>query len=219
MYVLAQLPQYYYCLKKKCLTLNKSRARLYNFLLHTIQKKHRFGQKFAWHAMTYSNSWTESRISSVADTGISSQGLWRQQNLSWTWSNREPQTMPIIIAAFYPVVTFIHHPQPEESCKISPLSERLMATLAPSFCASAYSFLPCENQPRSFSLSGPPFLLPRLLWDRKRSPVCQDHSEMERCQLLTIPRMHRVTISPWQTVWWEPFWYTQVTFLSEKTLF
>lgn len=102
--------------------------------------------------MTYSNSWTESCISSVADTGISFQGLWRQQNLSWTWSNREPQTMPIIIAVFYPAVTFIHHPQPEESCKISPFSERLMMTLAPSFCASAYSFLPCENQPRSFSL-------------------------------------------------------------------
>lgn len=26
-------------------------------------------------------------------------GLWAQQNLSWTWSNREPQTMPIIIVA------------------------------------------------------------------------------------------------------------------------
>lgn len=88
--------------------------------------------------MTNSNSWAQNtklhkqrnrRCRYLLKAG----GLWAQQNLSWTWSNREPQTMPIIIAAFYPAVSFIHHPQPEESCKISPLSERLMVTLASLF--------------------------------------------------------------------------------------
>lgn len=111
-------------------------ARLYNFLLpfYLLLKK----EKPAWHAMTNSNSWAQNTTLHKQRNGrwrylLKAGGLWAQRNLSWTWSNREPQTMPIIIAAFYPAVTFIHHPQPEESCKISPLSERLMATLAPFF--------------------------------------------------------------------------------------
>lgn len=126
-------------------------------------------------------------------------GLWAQQNLSWTWSNREPQTMPIVIAAFYPAVTFIHHPQPEESCKISPLSERLMVNLAPFFFIHPPTHFCLVNTNHAASLSpGPPSLLLRLLWATKLSSVLSgspDHGEMERCQLLTIPR-----ISVWPLV-------------------
>lgn len=51
--------------------------------------------------------------------------------------------------------------------------------------------------------SGPPFLLLQLLRGNKLSSLLSgrpDHGETERCQLLTIPRMHCMTIRPWQTV-------------------
>lgn len=154
--------------------------------------------------MTNSNSWAQNtklhkqrnrRCRYLLKAG----GLWAQQNLSWTWSNREPQTMPIIIAAFYPAVTFIHHPQPEESCMISPLSERLMVTLASLFFIRPPTRFCLVNTNHAASVSfGPPFLLLRPLWATKYSSVLSgspDHGEMERCQLLTIPR-----ISVWPLV-------------------
>lgn len=156
--------------------------------------------------MTNSNSWAQNtklhkqrkrRWRYLLKAG----GLWAQQNLSWTWSNGEPQTMPIIIAAFCPAVTFIHHPQPEEACKISPLSERLMVTWAAFFyiCPPTRFCLVNTNHAASVS-SGPPFFLLWLLWATKLSSVLSgslDRGEMERCQLpvLTIPR-----ISVWPLV-------------------
>lgn len=130
---------------------------------------------------------------------------------------KEPQTMPNIIAASFPPGAIIHHPQPQESRVFSPLSERLMVTSA--------QFI--ERPPTHFSywtlttqLLRSSFLL--LLWGGKISPASTgslDHDDMERCQLLIIPRMHCVTVSPWQTVWWDPVWYTLVTCLSQKTWF
>lgn len=105
--------------------------------------------------------------------------------------------MPIIIAAFYPAVTFIHHPQPEESYKISPLSERLMVTLAHFIMHPPPRFCLVNTNHTASGSSGPPFLLLQLLRGRKLSSVLSgrpDHGEKERCQLLVIPRMHRVTI-------------------------
>lgn len=42
---------------------------------------------------------------------------------------------------------------------------------------------------------------------------------MKRCQLLIIPRMHHVTVSPRQTGWWDLVWCTLVTCLSQKPAF
>lgn len=71
--------------------------------------------------------------------------------------------MPIIIAAFYPAVTFIHHPHPEESYKISPLSERLMVTLAHFIMHPPPCFCLVNTKHTASGSSGPPFLLLQLV--------------------------------------------------------
>ena len=111
--------------------------------------------------------------------------------------------MVVIIAGFYPAVRFIHHPQPEESYKISPLSERLMVTLAHFIMHPPPRFCLVNTNHAAAGSSDPPSLLLQPLRGRKLSSVLSarlDHSKTERCQLLTSPRMHRVTIRPWQTV-------------------
>lgn len=126
-------------------------------------------------------------------------GFWTQQNLSRTWSNREPQTMPIIIAAVLSC-GYIH---PSSSARRIlqdfPFEWEIDGDLSSLFLIHPPTRFCHVNTNHAASVSsGPPFLLPWLLWDTKLSSVLSgspDHGEMERCQLLTIPR-----ISVWPLV-------------------
>lgn len=97
---------------------------------------------------------------------------------------------------------------------ISPYGWEIDGDLNSVYRASTYfSCLVSTNHTTSLSCGPPPSSSGQISAALTGSP---DHNDMQWCQLLIIPRMYHVIVSPWQRVWWASVWYTLLTFLSQN---
>lgn len=142
---------------KKCLILNKSRARLHHFLLHFSQKKHHFWRKTCLTCHDIVKQLTaEYRVVEAAQQTlrISSQGQ-RLVNTAKLVLNIVQQRAPDN-ANYNSSVLSCGDIHPSSSARgilqDFPFEWEIDGDLSSLYHASASLFLPCEHQPRSFRL-------------------------------------------------------------------